>query len=315
VTAVAPNLLLESLLADSLFGRSGKLRARFVEAPMFLSYPGLEATLGERPSVIPVNMPGGRNAFNFVSLVPFRQKRGERVGSYLVGYWPGEVRAVRSEEYENPVGFIEVTPVNEGTRVSEHFVLRDFMTKDQQRGWPRYAVLQEPLLDKMELVITDLNRSGIFVSHMRILSGFRTPFHNQHGIGSEGGARDSRHQYGDAADVIVDNNRDGKMDDLNGDSRVDTRDIDIVLAAVERVERSWPELVGGLGRYHAIGPSGPFAHIDVRGYRARWNNDTRRTTVIAGVQGRGAAPSRPGQAVKLSRCAASPEFAALCGGD
>src|SRR5260221_476254 len=31
-----------------------------------------------------------------------------------------------------------------------------------------------------------------------------------------------------------------------------------------------PDLVGGVGLYHSSGPRGPFAHIDVRGSRARW---------------------------------------------
>ena len=32
----------------------------------------------------------------------------------------------------------------------------------------------------------------------------------------------------------------------------------------------YPELVGGTGLYAYSGRSGPFAHIDVRGTRARW---------------------------------------------
>jgi hypothetical protein len=315
VTAVPPNVVLEQLIGDSLLGRSGKLRARFVPRPMVLSYPDIASTQGANPGIIAVNITGGQGVFNFVSLVPFGEKYGDRVGSYVVGFWPGELRTVRDEDYANPRGFIEVTPDNELTRVSEHFTLRDFITKDSQKGWPRYVVLQEPLLDKLELVIADLKLRGIPVEHVRVMSGFRTPYHNLYGVGSEGGARDSRHQYGDAADIIIDNNRDGRMDDLNRDRRVDTRDLDLVLAAVERVERVWPELVGGLGSYSAMGPSGPFAHIDVRGYRARWDNNTRRTA--AAVAG-GAAPSRqtvqPGQAVKVSRCNASAEFAVLCGG-
>jgi hypothetical protein len=46
---------------------------------------------------------------------------------------------------------------------------------------------------------------------------------------------------------------------------VDFRDTEVILRAVERVERTYPELVGGLGLYAGMGPSGPFAHIDVRG--------------------------------------------------
>jgi len=111
---------------------------------------------------------------------------------------------------------------------------------------------------------------GVRVEHMQVMSGFRTPQYNQRGVGAGGRAQDSRHQYGDAADVFVDNDRDGRLDDLNGDGRVDTRDVQVMMAAVERVERRYPELVGGAGVYKATSAHGPFAHIDVRGKRARW---------------------------------------------
>ena len=103
------------------------------------------------------------------------------------------------------------------------------------------------------------------------MSGFRTPEYNAKGVGRRGGrAKDSRHQYGDAADVFVDNDGDGRMDDLNHDGRVDTRDVRIIIGAVERVEARHPDLVGGAGLYRATRSHGPFAHVDVRGTRARW---------------------------------------------
>jgi len=182
---------------------------------------------------------------------------------------------IKTEAYENPQGFIEVTPANEDTRVSEHFKLRDFLTHNQNDVWPKYIVLQEPLLDKLELVITDLEEHGVPAKNVEVLSGFRTPEYNL-GLGDESGrSRDSRHQFGDAADIIIDSNGDGRMDDLNHDGRVDFRDARVVLAAVERVEARYPDLVGGVGLYHSNGSHGPFAHIDVRGNRARWTNTVR----------------------------------------
>ena len=72
--------------------------------------------------------------------------------------------------------------------------------------------------------------------------------------------------------MFVDNNGDGRMDDLNRDGRVNSRDAQVLIDAVERVERRHPELLGGAGRYRANAAHGPFAHIDVRGYRARWGH-------------------------------------------
>jgi len=88
---------------------------------------------------------------------------------------------------------------------------------------------------------------------------------------AEGAARASRHQYGDAADVIVDANADGRMDDLNRDGRLDLSDTQVILRSIERIEKQYPMLVGGTGLYHAMGTSGPFAHVDVRGSTARWS--------------------------------------------
>jgi uncharacterized protein YcbK (DUF882 family) len=102
------------------------------------------------------------------------------------------------------------------------------------------------------------------------MSGFRTPQYNRLGVGEGGRAAKSRHQYGDAADVFVDNNGDRRMDDLNRDGRTDAADGRVILAAVERVERQYPELVGGAGLYSATSAHGPFVHIDARGTRARW---------------------------------------------
>jgi uncharacterized protein YcbK (DUF882 family) len=91
-----------------------------------------------------------------------------------------------------------------------------------------------------------------------------------HGGNIQGRANLSRHMYGDASDVFVDNDGNGIMDDLNGDRRVDERDAEVIQQAVERVERQYPSLVGGVGVYSACCGHGPFTHIDVRGYRARW---------------------------------------------
>jgi hypothetical protein len=130
-------------------------------------------------------------------------------------------------------------------------------------------VLDTKLIDKLELVIDDLVSHGYDVRQLSVMSGFRTPQYNRKGVG-RGRADASRHQYGDAADVFVDNNQDGRMDDLNRDGRVDTRDARILVGAVDRVEAKHPGLIGGAGVYAATRAHGPFTHIDARGKRARW---------------------------------------------
>jgi uncharacterized protein YcbK (DUF882 family) len=215
--------------------------------------------------------------FNVISLRPRTDKRNGRVGLYFIGNWPGETggrvgapRAAPADRYLPPSGFIEVTQQNADTKVSEHFKLRDFLTHDQPNVWPKYLVLELRTVDKLELVLSDLASRGIDVSGVKVMSGFRTPQYNTGGGNTAGRAGLSRHMYGDAADVYIDSNRDGVMDDLNHDGRSTIADSRVVQEAVDRVEKAHPELVGGTGVYPAAAGHGPFIHIDTRGYRARW---------------------------------------------
>ncbi len=263
---------------DSLLGLSGKLRARFVLAtehslvlPILRHFFG--DTAGSQPGVYSLrdSLLDG-HAFSLITLLPFSSKAKGRLGVYRVGWWPAERHRRRSTAYENPTGFIRVTPDNQDTPVSEHFRLRDFLTHDQQDVWPKYIVLREALVDKLELIIDDLAAHGHPDAHLVIMSGFRTPAYNATGVGGHGGrARDSRHQFGDAADIYVDNDGHGVMDDLNGDGRIDSRDARVLLASVDRVEAAHPELIGGAGVYRGTKAHGPFLHVDVRGQAVRWS--------------------------------------------
>ncbi len=214
--------------------------------------------------------------FNVITMLPFTAKKAGHVGLYYVGTWPSEHGTVGPKKapsgaYANPAGFIEVTRANKDTRVSEHFRLGDFLTHDQPNVWPKVLVLQPRLVDKLELVLADLQAHGTDVSGVTVMSGFRTPQYNYTGGSTGGRANLSRHMYGDASDIFIDSNHDGQMDDLNHDGKVSIADSRVIEAAVDRVEAAHPELVGGAGVYTAAPGHGPFIHIDTRGYRARWS--------------------------------------------
>lgn len=291
LSAQAPNAASDSLtlkqaiahmevsrFVEAWVGRSGKLLAHFVAPSHALAVPVLSRLFGdEQGKWTPrIERMAGRDssagrAFTLIGMRNFEDKSADGyVGGYNMGFWPAERGHVRNAAYENPQGFIEVTPENQDLFISEHFRLRDFITHDQGDVWPKYVVLREELLDKLELVIDDLKEHGVAADHIHVLSGFRTPQYN-HDLGEASGrADDSRHQFGDAADVYIDANNSGHMADLNHDGRIDMKDSRVILAAVARVEAEYPELVGGTGVYHAQGSHGPFAHIDVRGSLARW---------------------------------------------
>ena len=207
--------------------------------------------------------------FSVITLTPISERRRGRIGLYYIGTWPTE-RGRRRPGYVTPSGFIEVTPENQDTQLSDHFTLGDFLTHDQQDVWPKYLVLDMRLVDKLELVLLDLEEHGISTNGVHVMSGFRTPQYNVRGGDPRGRAPLSRHMYGDASDIFIDNDGNGWMDDLNRDGKLNIKDAEVILAAVDRVEREHPALVGGAGVYPAEGGHGPFIHIDVRGYRARW---------------------------------------------
>jgi hypothetical protein len=207
--------------------------------------------------------------FSVITLTPLAERRRGRIGLYYIGTWPTE-RGRRRAGYVTPPGFIEVTQDNEDTPVSDHFTLGDFLTHGQQSVWPKYLVLDMRLVDKLELVLLDLEQRGYTTTGVHVMSGFRTPQYNVSGGNPRGRATLSRHMYGDAADIFIDNDGNGWMDDLNHDGKLNIKDGEVILAAVDRVEREHPGLIGGAGVYPAESGHGPFIHIDVRGYPARW---------------------------------------------
>lgn len=206
-----------------------------------------------------------------ITLVPLSEKQNGKIGSYLIGSWPYEKGArPKSPAYAPPRGLIRVMPADLGIQVSEHFKLGDFVTKGQVNVWPKYVAMSPHLLDKLELTIDELEKSGQPVKHIGIISGFRTPSYNEGGGDRTGRAATSRHMYGDAMDWFIDNDRNGRMDDLNHDGSFNKNDGAVVRAAAEKVERAHADLIGGIGLYAPTGAHGGFVHIDTRGYRARW---------------------------------------------
>jgi Bacterial protein of unknown function (DUF882) len=292
VTDAALNAIVDRTFKTAR-GQSGKLRADIEPAPNTITTdtlpPGATVQYSQGGNVSPEPKGAGiwnvalavGNAIrpvanlNLISMLPFSAKKNGHVGLYYLGTWPSEKGSVGSSKapggaYANPRGFIEVTEKNADTPVSEHFKLRDFLTHDQPNVWPKYLVLQPRLIDKLELVLADLQAHGVDTRGVHIMSGFRTPQYNYTGGNTGGRANLSRHMYGDASDIYIDNDGDGQMDDLNHDGKISIDDARVIEAAVDRVDAKHPELIGGAGVYTAGPGHGPFIHIDTRGYRARW---------------------------------------------
>jgi uncharacterized protein YcbK (DUF882 family) len=188
-------------------------------------------------------------------LVPFAEKLGSTLNGYRIGRYRFE--RARGDATPPPKGFVEVWPGDVSLYVTDHLQLADFVTHDsQQDTWPKYVALDPRVLDKVELVLDRLGARERLLT-VDVHSGFRTPLYNRR---VPRAASDSRHQYGDAIDLALDADMDG---------RVSFFDMLAVSRAVEAVERDHPELVGGMGLYGNRGTA-PYVHIDVRGERKRW---------------------------------------------
>ena len=201
-------------------------------------------------------------------MVPRSEKEGRYLNGYRIGNYPS-ARLRNDPIYDPPRGFVEVTEENQETPVSPRFRLRHFPAK-QGGGFPRYIVLKPELLEKLELLVEALNERGYPVRSLHVMSGYRTPYYNVHRLGN---VKYSRHQWGGAADVFVDElPRDDYMDDLNRDGEVNIEDARVLYRVVDSLDRAvdTERLKGGLGIYRANAVRGPFVHLDVRGRPARW---------------------------------------------
>ncbi len=262
-----------NIVLPQFLGFSGKLRAVQVTPEKIGESPELAAIMDQygiaQVGIHRVGLvsPAG-DSVSLIALIPFAAKSGGTFQGYRIGYWPRERKPMTL--YGLPDGFIEVTENDQDVLLSSRFRVRDFLTKDQSTVWPKYLVVQPALLDKLELIADELERLGK-PSAIKVLSGFRTPQYNAKGVCRRcGRARDSRHMYGDASDIYVDGDGDGRMDDLNGDGKVTVADAKYLAAIADLVEGQHPELTGGIGVYRATGVHGPFVHVDTRGFVARW---------------------------------------------
>jgi hypothetical protein len=204
--------------------------------------------------------------FNAFVMAPAPPPGDEYLAGYHIGKYPRDPLKGLAF-YHPPRGFIRADAVSASAMVSPHFRLGQFVCK-QTPALPGYLLLRERLILKLETVLEQVNAHGIAVDTFFVMSGYRTPYYN-HLIGN---VKFSAHQYGGAADIFIDEDKDGMMDDLNGDGVSDGKDSDILFRIVDKmsVNEYYLPFLGGVGKYNRNESHGPFVHIDVRGFRAVW---------------------------------------------
>lgn len=223
---------------------------------------------GPDPGLAVLTFRNGQDQIRINALImhPAARVSGGRLFDYQIGDYPEPLDG--DPVYMAPDGFVELTEGLLDIELSPHFRLGQFPSK-QSLVLPKYLILREALMLKLELLLERLNETGVAVDSFTVMSGYRTPMYNR----AIGNGRHSRHIYGGAADIYVDvSPRDDIMDDLNGDGVFDYRDAQWLYRLAEelfgRPENSG--LRGGLGVYRSTPAHGPYLHVDARGRRARW---------------------------------------------
>lgn len=208
---------------------------------------------------------GARMRFTALVTTPRSRVRGGVLNGYLIGDYPQSPRG--QALYRAPDGFIEVDARSGALPLTPHFTLGQFVCKQDARG-AAYLALRERLPLALEAAMDRLAHAGIASSGLTVMSGYRTPHYNR----QLGDTRLSRHQFGDAADVFVDEDGDGQMDDLNDDGRHDIGDARLMFDILDTAgnEAAWQRFRGGLSAYAPTPYHGAFVHIDTRGVKARW---------------------------------------------
>lgn len=223
--------------------------------------PGLTKVIIESPDK------KQRMTINVFVKVPAGEVQGGKLKYYHIGHYPKPSQIKDSEHYIVPNGFVKVTPENENTKISPHFSLKEFVSKQRSKH-PKYLFLQNKLLLKLEKIRKELILENIPVKNMVVMSGYRTPYYNK----AIGNVKLSRHVFGDAADIFIDNDGDYRMDDINNDGKHSIGDAQAMAGIVESLAKreSFKGLLGGLGVYGPKSHRGAFIHVDTRGFKARW---------------------------------------------
>jgi len=200
------------------------------------------------------------------SMIPYDSLKKGKLRGYPIGDYPDPKKGAsamiegNAEQYGHPPGFVMVPESLANLPVSPRFKLGEFVCP-QPDTWPRYLYIEREQLIFLEELADTLGVPGF-----RILSGYRSPWYNK----KKGSGKWSRHQYGDATDIMVDLDGDWYMDDVNQDGKVDVLDAFVITDAVDRLKKRWGNIFG-MGIYNWKKTRTPFVHVDTRGFDSWWN--------------------------------------------
>ncbi|GAB5522838.1 MAG: hypothetical protein Roseis2KO_07100 [Roseivirga sp.] len=201
---------------------------------------------------------------NLFVLTPIEQKKDEYLNGFRMGNYPPALG--EGGKYERPRGFIEIKKGYKDVQLTPHFKLSQFVTS--QKGNPKYIIIRESLLLKLEYILAEVNKAGVQVNTLGIRQAYLTPHDNA----EKQFAIYSRFIYGDAAQIIIDRDKNGIMDDVNGDGVGDMRDARWLFNLIDKLSAraDYQKLEGGLAHYRLNKKFGGYVYIDARGNKMRF---------------------------------------------
>lgn len=204
---------------------------------------------------------------NVFVLHPSSEKNGQYLEDFRIGYYP-QIPAAKKDNYSKPSGFLKIEESMLDLKLTPHFKMKQFLTK-QSKELPQFIAIQESLLLKLEFFLEEVNNAGYKADTFGIVSLYRSPYFNKK-LGNNTDL--SRHIFGDAADIYIDNTGNDWMDDLNGDGDSNLEDSKILYDLAQKFDNKeeFAHLQGGLSSYKGNGVRGPFIHIDTRGFHISW---------------------------------------------
>ncbi|MBX3729274.1 MAG: hypothetical protein KF858_08825 [Candidatus Sumerlaeia bacterium] len=219
--------------------------------------------------------------------VAFDRDGDGTLGGAFVGVYPNELNpnapapvANNPRTYTPPRSFHRLDDSTATLRLSANATLGTFAPEvfPAEGSGARFVAISPELIRFWEALHgVTASRRRPAPGELRVLRGFVSPHERQRlqrlGIPL---AEFSRYQYGDALAIILDANRDNRMDDLNNDGRIDIADAEVLAGFIEQALTD-AGLAGGIGVCASFeGPNHigtPYVHVDLRGWNLRWREE------------------------------------------